>query len=173
MKQSILLILMGMLWINFAFCQPIIHIWGTADSLAVRNQVVQHLDYLDVREDVYVSVGFTPDLSKKMQGVTFYLNLSGASACPIIKVLIDSRMSSAKQKLVLAHEMIHVKQYVKGELLVLNKRQVLWKGRKHNYQPDNRQKAPWELEAYKKDNLLAKRCKLPVESPLVASVENR
>ncbi len=168
MKQSMLLILMGILWINFAFCQPGIIVFGSEDPLAVKKQIAQYLEYLDVRERIYLSVVFSKRIPEKLEGMTFCLNTPAPNVAPMIKVLIDVSLSKAKQQLVLAHEMIHVKQYAKRELILLNKQQVIWKGRKHYYQQANLQKAPWEREAYKNDNLLARRVKVQPEAPLVA-----
>ena len=56
----------------------------------------------------------------------------------------------------LCHELIHLKQYVRNELVDLNCRHIKWKGKKfraHDY--DN---APWEKEANKLEVRLAKEC---------------
>jgi hypothetical protein len=53
----------------------------------------------------------------------------------------------------LAHEMVHAKQYLRGELCGYS---MSWKGKKpRNYSYDN---APWEREAYKREEELYKRC---------------
>ena len=175
MKTWILLPLAGLilLWGNPAFSQPIIHVWGTADSLTLKDQVALYLDYLDVEEKVFVSVGFTADMPEALEGITFCMAPSAINPYLIIKVRIDTHLNKTRQKFVLAHEMIHVKQYAKGEISVLNNQQVVWKGRKYDYQGADGKRVPWEMEAYKTDNLLAKRCKLSVEAPLVAVVKKQ
>ena len=53
----------------------------------------------------------------------------------------------------LAHEMVHAKQYLRGEL---NGWTNSWKGKKpRNYKYEN---APWEREAYKLEEKLYKKC---------------
>jgi hypothetical protein len=163
------------LWGTPASSQPILQVWGTADSLAMRNQVAQYMDYLDVNENVYVSVsvGFTAKMPEKLEGMTFCLDSTACNTYLIIRVWIDARLSKTRQKLVLAHEMIHVKQYAKGELIVNNNQQVLWKRQKFWYQEANEwQRALWELEAYKKDKWLTGQYKSQPEAPLVAVVKN-
>ena len=64
-------------------------------------------------------------------------------------------LSASKQRLVLAHEMIHVKQYAKQELIILNDN-VIWKGQNYPYAYEYNQRMPWEREAYRGDRTLAK-----------------
>jgi hypothetical protein len=53
----------------------------------------------------------------------------------------------------LAHEMVHAKQYIRGELNGYNQS---WKGRKpRNYKYEN---APWEKEAYGREEELYQKC---------------
>jgi hypothetical protein len=93
----------------------------------------------------------------------------------VIRVWIDPRLNKTQQRLVLAHEMVHVKQYAKGELIVNTDQQVIWKGRKYFYQPAARQHLPWENEAFQQDNRLTIQWKeylknsLNSEAPLTAS----
>lgn len=145
-----------MFWMNLAFSQPVVRIWGSEDPQTVKKQVEQYLDQLDVRENVYISVGFSTEMPKKLEGMAISLNSPEPDDYQIIKVLIDASLSKMKQRLVLAHEMIHVKQYVKEELVVLNKQQVMWKGQKYHFSCVCNRQIPWEKEAYRTDNLLVK-----------------
>ncbi len=176
MKTWIILTLAGLilLWGNPASPQPIISIWGNADSLIVRDQVAQYLNYLDVWENIHVSVGFTTKMPDKLEGMTFCLDSTASTTYQIMRVWIDARLSKTEQKFVLAHEMIHVKQYAKGELREIDQEQVMWKGRKFQYHgAAERHRAPWESEAYKNDHWLARQYKPQPENPLVAAVKNQ
>ncbi|MEK6482106.1 hypothetical protein WJR50_31490 [Catalinimonas sp. 4WD22] len=73
----------------------------------------------------------------------------------VFMVRVDARLNEKKQRLVLAHEMIHIKQYVKGELKVLDENNVFWKGKKYYGNDFYSQKTPWESEAYRFDGQLA------------------
>lgn len=95
-------------------------------------------------------------MPEKLEGMAISLNSPEPDDYQIIKVLIDASLNKTKQRLVLAHEMIHVKQYVKEELVVLNKQQVMWKGQKYRFSCVCNRQIPWEKEAYRTDNLLVK-----------------
>ena len=67
--------------------------------------------------------------------------------------------SGHKQKffemmITLAHEMIHVKQYMKGEMS--DDPNAIWHGRNHNQTPYTKQ--PWEVEAHKNEHELFAKC---------------
>ncbi len=179
MKQLILFILASVFWVNSAFSQPIIKVWGSDDSLAIREQLVQYLTYLEVREKAHIFVIFSKAMPGKMKGLTFCLD-SAVNNGQVIKVWIDAQLSEKQQRLVLAHEMIHVKQYVKGELKVIDHKSAIWKGRflRHQYTGSRQRISPWEREAYQTDNLLAmqyeEQLKRPIEfeKPLIASKAN-
>ena len=70
-------------------------------------------------------------------------------------VELDASMgNSFKQILIwLAHEMVHVKQFVKGELWDYEDTRVVWKSKQYsNKQPYNEQ--PWEKEVYRLEEKL-------------------
>ncbi len=168
-KLKLLVIIAGMLWINIAFAQPIIRILESDDSLSVKNQIAQYLAQLGVHENIYLSVNFSTHMPRKLAGMTFCLNAPAPNIHLAIRVWVDARLDKTQQKLVLAHEMIHVKQYAKGELIIVDEQQMLWKGRKYYYRLSHNQQAPWENEAYRTDNLLAKQWKEHPEIQFTAS----
>lgn len=169
MKKHVLLVIPLMLGATLAFSQPIAKIFGTEDSLTVKQQVNQYLRYLDVQEAGYILVQFTDKLPEKLEGITYDLSASIFNNDPVIEVRIKASLSKRKQRLVLAHEMVHVRQYVKGELQVINKYWALWKGRKYYCNPDNRYSPPWEREAYRMDRLVAEAGEKQTTEPLMAS----
>jgi len=152
-----------MLWINFAFSQPIINVIGSADSLTVIKQVAQCLEFLDIRENIHLAIIFPPTMPENYAGFTLCVNgadLKKDVGYLTVKVYLDSRQSKFLQKIVLAHEMIHVKQYAKRELIVNSKQEVMWKGKKYFFHnADDGDPPPWEHEAYRNDARLVKHCK--------------
>ena len=73
-----------------------------------------------------------------------------------ITVALDSRLKTEELVQTLAHEMVHVKQYAKGQL----KNKVDKKGRTYQTWLGRRYDAhyydqPWEIEAFKRERLLA------------------
>ena len=148
----------GILWGTPSIAQPIIRITNAKDSLAIRKKLDWYLDYFDIRENVLISITFTNRMPDKIEGITYCINPENPNPYLIIKVRIDNKRSQKQQRIVLAHEMIHVKQYLKGELELIGSKKVMWKGLIFNYSDTNHQFSPWEKEAYRTDNLIAKVC---------------
>lgn len=63
---------------------------------------------------------------------------------------VDSKLSKKETLLALAHEMVHVKQYAKGEMRDLFRpmRMVRWKGERILHEEMDYWELPWEIEAY-------------------------
>ena len=151
MKALLFLIIISLSGVPLAFSQPMVKVWGTEDSLALKQQVVRYLEYLNVYEYVYVSVSFTRRMPEGLVGATYPMYTSSSDSCQVIKVRISIHLSEKKRNEALAHEMIHVKQYAKGELQVIDKRWLLWKGKKRLYNRAKPYAHPWEREAYRYD----------------------
>jgi hypothetical protein len=69
---------------------------------------------------------------------------------------LDSRLKMADICLTLAHEMVHVKQYAKGQLKQITNRKgavhYTWMGKKCE---ESYYDCPWELEAFSRERVLA------------------
>ena len=64
-------------------------------------------------------------------------------------ITVDPNLGKRNMLLVLAHEMVHIKQYAKGELkdyVRVNK--VKWKGKVYNDAKIDYWEQPWEIEAH-------------------------
>jgi hypothetical protein len=161
--QKILLTVACMFWMNLSFSQPIVKIIGSADSETVSKQIAQYMEYLDIRENIRLAVIFSRTMPAHYMGLTKCEN-GTESKNDIdhlkIKVYLDARQPKFLQRIVLAHEMIHVKQYAKGELTVNNNREVMWKGQRYSsHNAEHGDPRPWEREAYQNDTRLVKYCK--------------
>jgi hypothetical protein len=64
------------------------------------------------------------------------------------EIRLDSSMNLQALIRALAHEMVHVKQYVLGELRDSGPKMVVWKGKKHVFDGYTYWGQPWEIEAY-------------------------
>ena len=66
-------------------------------------------------------------------------------------IRIDSDMTRFQQFITLSHELVHMKQFAKGELYGYTHRPEItrWKRRKINVDKTDYQDLPWEKEAYK------------------------
>lgn len=60
----------------------------------------------------------------------------------------DQRLSKAEMLSTLAHELVHAKQYLRGELVDLDDEVGFWKGKEFDSSLDELH-LPWEVEAYK------------------------
>lgn len=63
-------------------------------------------------------------------------------------IRLDSAMHNQALVRALAHEMVHVKQYVLGEMRDAGPKRVIWKGKKHVFDGYTYWDSPWEIEAY-------------------------
>jgi hypothetical protein len=64
-------------------------------------------------------------------------------------ITIDPNLGKRNTLLVLAHEMVHVKQYAKGEMKdYLRAKSVRWCGKVYNDNKMNYWDQPWEIEAH-------------------------
>ena len=68
-------------------------------------------------------------------------------------MVIDTAMSIENLIITIAHEMVHVKQYARGQIKHgKNLKSKFWMGQKNKSQYYD---SPWEIEAYSKERVLA------------------
>ncbi len=169
--KSLLLLALVIFAMNDTFAQPVIKVRGSEDSVAHLSQIIKCLDYLDIRENICLNVYFSSHLSNQLDGTTYVQPapaLNGRQLVKVIVIRIASSLTKEKQSLVLAHEMIHVGQIIRGEL-EFDKQQVIWKGRKYLDRLLEPRRTPWELEAYRQDRALAAISTLPTVTLPMAS----
>lgn len=108
-------------------------------SKRLQKDVIVHIECLDDGSD-----GFMHFLDDNRRPREFQIN-------------INNRISKRKQLITLAHEMVHVKQYVKGELKYLSRKdEDRWLGsivRRDLHYYDR----PWEIEAFGRELGLVQR----------------
>ncbi len=68
----------------------------------------------------------------------------------VFNITIDRSLSKKETLLALAHEMVHLKQYAKGELKDIFRpmRMVKWHGDRYLHEKMDYWEQPWEIEAY-------------------------
>jgi len=102
--------------------------------------------------DATINVVFKKDLTEE----------SGFLACAKhvnkrrVNITIDAHIHPDLLLQTVAHEMVHAKQYIKGELSVSKKGYCLWKNKTVDADLPYH-KEPWEVEAMKKEAILAHR----------------
>ena len=67
------------------------------------------------------------------------------------EIILDSKLKKRNLLLCLAHEIIHIEQYVTDKMRLYSRtNDVLWKGKLYS-ENTNYWKSPWEIEAHKKE----------------------
>ncbi len=153
---------------NISFSQSTINVWGSDDSLATVALIEQCLYHLDIYEPILLDVFFTDKVPKNFKGLTmeYFVPDTDIQYC---KIRINARLNTLTKQLVLAHEMVHVKQYVKQELEIVDHQQAVWKGETYNIKGLHHRQIPWELEAFRQDWRLAKLIKNSSSIPLAVA----
>jgi hypothetical protein len=110
---------------------------------------------LNIEKSKYkLTIGTVSGLAKadKINGAVVFLGEK------TLFMTLDSRLSIEQLIQTMAHEMVHVKQYAKGQLKVVNPLRgdpyFTWMGKKckkHYFE------CPWELEAFGRERILANR----------------
>jgi hypothetical protein len=168
MKKLVLILLMGICIPYLSPSQAIIKIVGDVDAKMVKSQVVRSLNYLEIQEPVCIHIAFTEQLPANIKGTTRYMIFSDSSR--FFRIRMDAGMDETLSRNVLAHEMMHVRQYLSGDLKIING-EIIWKGEKYPYLHRHSHHLPWERDAYRYDQYLTKALReMPGRrSPLLAS----
>lgn len=75
--------------------------------------------------------------------------------CRSFIILVNKTLNKKTMLITLAHEMVHVKQYAKGELKdYLRNDTVRWKKKLFSLDEVDYWSSPWEVEAYTEDKIL-------------------
>ncbi|MGB3587529.1 MAG: hypothetical protein WBA23_13360 [Tunicatimonas sp.] len=140
------------------------------DSLAVYQQISHYLQYFDNTEDIFIALSISKRMPKNTKGMTYCAQPVKSFPYQIIRVRIADGLSEKERNEVLAHEMIHVKQYVKGELELLDNHRVRWMGKtfRNHFIGAKQRFSPWEKEAYRTETLVTKVCQEQLNNPLLA-----
>lgn len=106
-----------------------------------------YAEKLNLPSDTIIAIGLYQELD-----VAGYCVRKDTNEIPYYMIALDAAPKEGEDPplSVLAHEMVHVKQYVTGELVEKGK-YCLWKGKKYSeFEPnsDDYFFSPWEVEAF-------------------------
>lgn len=149
------LLLAGITKTNSAGAQEQISITGEADAAELKNYIRNCLVALELEHNFQIDLIISKSLSPDYEGMTYKLN-ADSSGKEHYSIHIKHGLRPNKMRVVLAHELIHVKQYVTGRLAV-DGGKVKWLGRKFHLNYVNILYTPWENEAYATDYMLSKK----------------
>ena len=102
-------------------------------------------------KNVYVLVKLTKNLKKKEQAYGFcHITDDSLSRPREFMIELDSSMKNSFEQILiwLAHEMVHLKQFVRKELWDYESGSVQWKSKRYVRSPEY-DDMPWEREAYR------------------------
>ena len=99
-------------------------------------------------KNIDIDIILEKNLIKKENDQAYCVNISDSSTARHFEISVDAGMGKRATLLALAHEMVHVKQYAKGELKYI-RRQRLHRFQGELYDPDYMYwEQPWEIEAF-------------------------
>jgi hypothetical protein len=105
---------------------------------------------LKLKNSTYTLDIYTEKDLVKTQGCRGIVNKVGPK---YIMMLVDSRLDFERMVVTLAHEMVHVKQFARGQVKSgKNHKLNYWLGKKVKAEYYDR---PWEVEAFSKERVLA------------------
>lgn len=91
------------------------------------------------------------DVSSDLLGFCFYHN--DDNTCRKFTISLNPKLNKKNILTALAHEMVHLKQYAKGELKdFVRVKNVRWKGQVYNEDKLDYWDHPWEIEAYGREH---------------------
>jgi|TARA_R110000851_G_scaffold309674_1_gene469211 hypothetical protein len=100
-----------------------------------------------------IHVDFKTKLDEEVQGLCWGCKKEGYAKIEIARTSNGEKLEYEAMMQTLAHEMVHAKQYLRGEL---DGYSLSWKGAKpRNYKYVN---APWEKEAHRLEKKLYEKC---------------
>lgn len=74
--------------------------------------------------------------------------------CRDFGIQVNSKLCKKNQIKTLAHEMVHIKQFARGEFMELDRDKYKWKSRVLHLPESEYMRFPWEVEAYNMENKL-------------------
>jgi hypothetical protein len=122
----------------------------TFKSQCILDAATFYHKYLKIDPDYDVVISY----DKTIKGWHGYATFDDAGW--YVEIGLNPRHKQMNQLLTLAHEMIHAKQYLSGELknLDINKNLCLWKGKEYTETEENYYDLPWEVEAHSREKEL-------------------
>ena len=124
---------------------------GTVSKQEIANALHFYAEYLmsqRLLRNIEIDIVLEKNLIRNEGDQAYCVNVSDAGAARKFEISIDSGMGKRALLIALAHEMVHVKQYAKGELQYLSSKK-LQRFQGKEYHPDFMYwEKPWEIEAF-------------------------
>jgi hypothetical protein len=151
---ALLLVLCFFFKVNTVSAQEDIQLIGFPYPDQLKHYVEQCLSFLEVDRNIRINIIQSKSLARFYEGQTIKTGVD-TSGRDQFTIYLLAGMKGAKQLLVLAHELVHVKQYVSRSLDIRGDK-IYWLGRKYYLRENSLFDPPWENEAYSTDYRLVR-----------------
>jgi hypothetical protein len=124
---------------------------GKVNKQQIADAVYFYAEYLmsdRLLRNIEIDVVLEKDLIRNEGDQAYCVNMSDTGAAREFEISIDSGMGKRALLLALAHEMVHVKQYARGELKYLSSKKLQRFQGKDYHQDYLYWEKPWEIEAF-------------------------
>lgn len=145
--RVLLIVLLSFFAVHIVSAQPDIQVHGFQYPDQLKDYAQKCLSFLQVDRNIRVTIVMSICLAPNYEGQTIK---TGADQFTIYML---ARLKGPKQLLVLAHELIHVKQYITQKLEIRGDK-IFWLGRRFVLKEESVFDPPWENEAYSADQKL-------------------
>ncbi|NJO01297.1 MAG: hypothetical protein HC880_06035 [Bacteroidia bacterium] len=167
------LLTIALLW---GLTQPLgaqtIYVTGTNDDqegMEIEKQIQFYLDYYQIYQSLIVIVDLKPGVrmpSFEQYKYRAFLVPTVIDKQDAFQIFIDRDLSSRQRSIVLAHEMVHLRQYVSGDLAQPDPNTFCWKGKPYpQVQSIAYHYREWEQEAFQEQYILYKRYRQSYSQP--------
>lgn len=132
-----------------------IAVFGPHVPEEITRQAQLYAQHLGIDQNVYIVISFSRNIPSGVSGCTRYRNIEHYNDSHQVHITISPDMNRVQQMRTLAHEMVHAKQFVEGELVRCDDRHYSWgEGICLDIKRISYYSRPWEKEAHKLGNLL-------------------
>ena len=131
-----------------AFGQPVIQVRGTYQPQEIKERAEFFARMLDLDSSTFIQILFSNHLPKHVDGFILFKDSREEFGTCQVTIKINNQAHRSHQYLTLAHEMVHARQFLSGDLKKLSAVHFLWEGEHHkhiDYIPFHGRK--WEKQA--------------------------
>ncbi len=125
---------------------------GAYDVARLKDEAMHYAKALGLNDNVYIRINFTLKLEEENEA-TLYYKMVHDSIHQVV-IYVNQRLSRSYQLLAIAHELVHVQQYVENRLIQLDDHYFKWGDEKVDIRKTPYLERPWEIEAHSLSKLL-------------------
>lgn len=124
---------------------PVIRVFPQL-NIDLREEMLYYAKALDIDESTTIQVRFSLRMPSQKSGIVQYKDTGFPVRRHQVTIWINRRLTPVERSMTIAHEMVHVAQYIKGRLRLLD-HQAIWEGDVFKVDRFAYNDRPWEQEA--------------------------